>query len=144
MQYELNINKPDRQKAIDRFKKLLDEEATVELKKVVGRRSMDQNGWIHLLFTFYAIEYGYTKQEAKDLLKDECHFMSYKKIRNETGEEFIFRKQTSRLDKRECSEFIEWIYNYAGKNGFSLPSVEEYAANKSTYQELIRSCKSYL
>lgn len=144
MQFSLKQNVPDRNKAIERFKKLLEEECTIELKKVLGKRTLSQNDWIHVLITLYAIEYGYTMDESKNLLKSECPFMSYKKVRTDLEGELVFLKQTSKLDKKECSEFIEWIYDYAGKNGCHLPTVEEYVENKSEYQKLIRSCKNYL
>ena len=143
-EYNLKKNHKDRQKAIDRFKKLLDEEAFVDLTKRVPRRSLDQNGWLHLLFTFFAIDYGMTMEESKTFLKRECPFMTYKKIMKENGASVFFLKQTSRLDKKECSEFIEWIYTYSGQKGINLPDKEDYLANKEAYQKLIRSHRQYL
>lgn len=143
-EYNLGKNHKDRQRAIDRFKELLDQEKIVEIIVRKQRRSLDQNGWMHLLFTFYAIEFSLTMYEAKEHLKKTCPFMKYEKVITETGEQIVFFKQTSRLSMEDCSAFIEWIYDYAGTHGCHLPSKEEYVANKHMYQKLIRSHRQYL
>ncbi len=144
MQFQLKLNTSERQKAIDRFKKLLDEEATVELRKIVGTRTLSQNAWLHVLVTLYAIHFGLMREEAKTLLKRECPFMRYSKVIGEDQDEVVFLKQTSRLDKRELGEFIEWIYDHSAKEMCALPSLEQYKKNKSTYDQIIRSHKQYL
>ena len=144
MQFQLNINTGDREKAIERFKKLLDEEATIELKKIVGRRTLSQNAFLHILITIYAIHFGLMLEEAKVQLKRCCPFMRYSKLIGEDQVETVFLKQTSRLDKRELGEFIDWIYVHSSKENCYLPTIEEYKNDKSTYDSIIRSHRQYL
>jgi hypothetical protein len=144
MQYILTQDQPQRQKAIDRFKLLLDQEATVELKKVIGRRTLSQNAFLHVLITLYGINFGLKIEEAKVLLKRECPFMRYTKQIGEDREPVVFLKQTRDLDKRELGEFIEWIYTHAAQQMCPLPELEDYKANKPTFDAVIRSHRAYL
>lgn len=142
---EYNLSKPDQKKrSDDRYKALREKGAIIELREITGRRSLDQNGWLHMLITLYAIEFGHTMEEAKTILKRECHFMRYSKKTQEGGKEIQFLKQTSRLDTKECSEFIEWIYTFAGQNGCHLPTKDEYLERKGEYQAIMRSHRQYL
>lgn len=144
MEYSLKINTPERDKAVERFNKLLDQEANIELRKIQPKRTLSQNAWIHLLITLYAIEAGLTIEESKTYLKNQCHFMNYKKQVGEDSVEVLFLRPTSSLDVQECSEFIEWVYDYAGTNGISLPTKEDYIKNKAWFQKLLRTHKRYL
>jgi len=143
-EYNLKEGNPERLKARERFIKLMEEGAYVELRKIQPKRSLDQNGWLHIMFTLYAIEAALSLDEAKTFLKSQCHFMNYQKLVGEDQVQVIFFRQTSRLKVDECSEFIEWVYEFSGKNGIALPSKEEYVENKEWYQKLMRSHRAHL
>ncbi len=93
---------------------------------------------MHVLFSLFAIEFGYTIDEAKTHAKRNCQFMRYEK----GGE--IFLKRTRDLDKVEIMNFIEWYRNYSSQKGCYLPSSEEYLRNKYYYENEIDKFKPYL
>lgn len=143
MEYNLLIPSA-RAKAVARFKKLLDTNATIELKKVIERRTISQNSFLHVLISLYAVNFGLTLEEAKTFLKSECPFMTYKKYIEELEQERTFVRRTRDLNKQELGEFIEWIYEHSAQNMCPLPELEDYKANKSTFDTVIRSHRAYL
>lgn len=120
------------------FTKLIESESKIELKKIIKRRSLNLNRYLHVVITLFAIEYGYTLEEAKTLLKRLCGFMVYETKGNK------FLKQTSKLDNLECSQFVEWIRNYASQQGLYIPDAEEYKANQFNIDKEINNHKEYL
>ena len=69
------------QKDIDKFKFYFDKyskfEGVVELKKIHPKRSINQNSYLHVCISIFAIETGYTLDEMKEVLKRKCSFMRY-------------------------------------------------------------------
>lgn len=137
MQYNLAIDY-DRQKFKVAVNKYYEKQATVELKKTYNKRSLDQNAYLHVLFGLFAINFGYTLEESKHLIKVKCQLMHYEK----KGETFI--KSTASLDVMEMTNFIEWFRNYASQEGLYLPTPEEYRTNQLYIDEQIRHCNEYL
>ena len=96
----------DLSKTIDRnkFKEygefLLKKEYKTSLQKIIPKRTVQQNKYLHVCITIFAIEFGYTLEEAKTLLKRCCDFMRYEKNGNK------FLKKTSRLDSGELTKYI--------------------------------------
>lgn len=105
--------------------------AMVELKEKRGR-SLNQNAYLHLLLSAFALQYGYTLDEVKT-----CYF---KRIVNRdlfvrkkhddllgTDREYVI--STAKLTKEELSEAIERFRNWASNvAGIYIPSSEEYIA----------------
>lgn len=137
MFYDLSLEE-EREKFKSKVDDYTKKGLVVELKKVHKKRTLSQNSFIHVLFTLYGIEFGYTMEEAKTHLKRSCPFMRYEK----NGEWFL--KKTSAMSTEELSEFIEWIYNYTSGNGCYLPSSESYSNNIAYYSNIIESNKEYL
>lgn len=102
------------------------------------KRSASQNKYLHVCISIYAVEYGYTLEEAKTYLKRTCNFMVYEK----NGFKFI--KQTSQITSEELGQFITWIRNYAGMNGLYIPTAEEYNLNRHAIDMSIALQKQYL
>ena len=122
---KLDLNKElDRQKFETRTRYLLEKRKKVDLKEISSNRTPSQNKYVHVLFSLFGIEFGYTLEESKTHAKRKCQFMHYEK----NGEKFL--KKTSKLDKVEMTKFIEWFRNYAGMKGCYLPSSEEYLREK--------------
>jgi len=117
---------------------LLNKEHQVQLQKIISKRTIQQNKYLHVCITLFAIEFGYTLEESKTLLKRLCDFMKYKKNGNK------FLKKTSLLDSSELTKFIEWIRNYAGVNGLYIPTSEEYISNRFEIDKEIEKSKQYL
>ena len=137
MQLDLS-NPTEVKKAEIYFSKLIEGKNKIELKKLIQKRSLNLNSYLHVVITLFAIEYGYTLDEAKTLLKRLCGFMIYET----KGTKFL--KQTSKLDNLECSKFVEWIRNYASQQGLYIPDAEEYKTNKFTIDKEINNHKQYL
>ena len=117
---------------------LLNKEHQVQLQKIISKRTIQQNKYLHVCITLFAIEFGYTLDEAKTLLKRSCDFMMYEKNNNK------FLHKTSLLDINDLTKFIEWIRNYAGVNGLYIPTSEEYISNRFEIDREIEKSKQYL
>jgi hypothetical protein len=135
--FDLNVESEiaDFKKNVDGF---LNKRIRVELKKVYNRRTLNQNSFLHVLITLFGIEFGYTVDEAKTILKRNCPFMRYEK----KGSWFL--KKTSDMTTEELANFIDWIYNYSSKNGFVLPTLEEYSNYHQKYEKEIKSNMVYM
>ena len=121
-------NSLDKNKAETYFNKLLDTQKKIELKEIKAKRSIKHNAYLHVCITLFAIEFGYTIEEAKTLLKRDCEFMRYEK----NG--IVFLKATRKMLSDELSKFIEWIRNYSSKQGCYIPTSEEYKENHYSTQ----------
>lgn len=134
-----DLSKQDEQRNAEfYFAKLIKENALIDLSKAKRKRSVTINRYLHVVISLFAIEFGYTLEEAKTLLKRKCEFMVYEK------RGMLFLKKTSNLDNLECSEFIEWIRNYASQNGLYIPDADEYKANSYNIDREISRNKKYL
>lgn len=137
MKYNLS-NNLDKKSAIARFKRLLDTGCTISLTKKVKKRTIKQNSYLHVLFSIWAIEYGYTLEEGKTEVKFNCPFGTYEKKGR------LFPVSTSKMDTVELTAFIEWFRNWSSKNGLYLLSSEEYLIEKSRIDREINQAKQYL
>ena len=136
---KLDLSKTlERKKAKVYFDKLLLQNKKIELKVVQPNRSISQNSYLHVVISLYAINFGYTLNEAKTYLKRLCEFMVYEK----NGIKYL--KETSKMNSKELSEFINWIRNYASLNGLYIPTAEEYKENKFSIDKEINNHKTYL
>jgi len=131
-------NELELKKANAYYKKLVDSKSKFELRKIIPKRSISLNSYLHVCISIYAIEYGYTLEEAKTYLKRICPFMVYEK----SGQKFL--KETSKMNNLECSDFVEWIRNYSAQNGLYIPEAEEYRLNKYEIDKQIDNHKNYL
>ena len=131
-------NNLDINKARTYLDKLIDDKSKCKMTKPREVRSIKQNSYLHVVITLYAIEFGYTLNEAKTDLKRLCDFMIYEK--NETK----YLKETKKMDSKELTQFIEWIRNYASLNGLYIPTSEEYLTNKHSIDNEIEKFKTYL
>ena len=135
----LNLsNNQDFKKAETYFYKLAESESKIELRKIIPKRSISLNSYLHVCISLFAVEFGYTLDESKTLLKRLCSFMIYEK----NGLKFL--KKTSKLDDLECSKFVEFIRNYASQQGLYIPDADEYLTNKFNIDKEINKNKEYL
>lgn len=101
-------------------------------------RSTRQNRYLHSIIAIYAIETGYTLEEMKKVLKEDCHFMMYEK----NGREFP--KSSAGLDTKEMTDWISWIRNSAGVNRIYLPTADEFHLNYAEIEKTIERNKTFL
>ena len=118
--------------------KVLNKECIVEMKEKRPVRTTQQNRYLHALISLYAIEVGNTLREMKTDLKRGCDFMNYEK----NGERYTLG--SSDLDTKQMTEWITWIKNHAGMNGFWLPSPEEWSKHWPEFENKINEHKRYL
>ena len=114
----------ERKVLFENLRKLIKSGCIVELKQVRKRRSIDQNSYLHVCITLYAIHFGYTIDEAKTLLKRLCNFMVYEK----NGQKFL--KRTRDLDTKEMTTFIDFIRTHASIEGCHIPTSDQYLTEK--------------
>jgi hypothetical protein len=132
-----DLSKPyDANKFKARLKTLKDKK--VELTEIREKRTLTQNSYLHVCISIFAIEFGYTLDEAKTLLKRNCSFMVYEK----NGDKFL--KRTRGMDSKELTDFIDWIRDYSGMQGCYIPTPDEYRQNKRQIDDHISSHKRYL
>ena len=112
------------------FKKLLDDKAKIELKKIPAKRTISQNSYVHKLFTLWGSEYGLTTEEAKITVK---RALGYTYMKN--GQEYF--TQTSGMDTKELTEFIDKFRTWASHNGCYLPSADEFGMNYAYYESMV-------
>ena len=128
----------DLNKAKVRFEYLCEKQKIIELTASRKPRSINQNSYLHVVITLYAIEYGYTLNEAKTDLKRMCGFMTYEKNNSR------YLKETKKMNSLELTEFIDWIRNFASQNGLYIPTSDEYKENKFSIDNEIGKFKEYL
>ena len=121
-----------------RCKQLKEQGKEVELVSKQKKRTISLNSFLHVVITLFAINFGYSIEEAKTLLKRMCFFMVYEK----KGIKFL--KRTRDLDNLECSKFVEWIRNYSAKNGYYILDAEEYKKKSYAIDSEINKHKEYL
>jgi len=137
MIYDL-ANNEDKNKAAYKFKQLAEDGKVIELTEKRKKRSVNQNAYLHVCITLFAIDVGYTLEESKTVLKRECSFMRYTKDGN------VFLKRTRDLDTKELTDFIEFIIDFAGVQGISIPTSEEYILNHIQIDQEIQRQKNFL
>lgn len=127
----------DRKQAIFRFRQLLADRKTFRLEAVRTVRTVKQNSYLHVLFNLYGIEFGWTLEEAKRLIKKRLGY-SYKK----NGE--IFLVETSKMNTKEMSVFIDKFLILASNDGCYLPTAREYKKSIHWYHREIKKFEKYL
>lgn len=128
----------DVQKFDFRINQLKEKNAKVELKEKRLKRTLNQNSYLHVCISIFAIEIGNTLEEMKTDLKRECSFMMYEKNRNK------YLRSSSDLNTKEMTDWIEWIKNKAGVNSIFIPSADDYQRNWVEIEKEIQSHKQYL
>lgn len=136
---KFDTSKPfDKNKAETRFKVLLEKGAKIELSEIKTKRSLSQNSYLHVVISLCAIEFGNNLDEMKTDLKRACEFMRYEK----NGKSYL--KRTRDMDSKELTEFIEWIIDFAGKEGLYIPSSDDYLMHRFEIDREIERNKQYL
>ena len=134
MKYNLK-NEIESEQFNEKVKYLLNKQKHVELKEIRKKRSLNQNAYLHLIFTFIGSEIGYTMEETKHIFK--LKYLSYEK------NNYKFAGHTSKLNTKEMTIFIEQIRNYSSiELGIYVPSPDE--KNKLDWlQEQMQQFKIY-
>lgn len=92
-------------------------------KNIVGRRSNNQNAYFHHIIGLRIKTTGNTFNDEKTYLKME-HGYYQEKIIN--GKTMIVYDETSQMDKRTMSEFIDKVYMQTISEGINVLTPQEY------------------
>jgi len=115
----------------------------VELLVVREERTIKQNRYLHLLVSFFALEYGetlsYVKEELfKKTVNPDIFRSEY--VNRSTGEVRTEWRSTANLDTREMAQAIDTFRNWAADEaGIYLPEANE----KKTLIRIERETKKY-
>lgn len=91
----------------------------------IESKSNSQNAYLHLLFGLIADKSGYTAGQVKILMKEHCNL--YEDFCNKkTGESYRIYRSVADMTKKECSEFIDAVYNFAVYYDIKVLTPEEY------------------
>ena len=128
---KLNLSKSDEaNKAEVYFAKLLSDGSKIELKKISPPRTIKMNSYVHVLFQLWGNHFGYSLDEAKQIVKRS---LSYYYQKNNT----LFLRKTSEMNSRDLSEFIDRFRNWSASEGCYLPTSEEYLLRHFDYSQEI-------
>ncbi len=128
---KLNLSKSDEaNKAEVYFAKLLSDGSKIELKKISPPRTIKMNSYVHVLFQLWGNHFGYSLDEAKQVVKRS---LSYYYQKNNT----LFLRKTSEMNSRDLSEFIDRFRNWSASEGCYLPTSEEYLLRHFDYSQEI-------
>ena len=114
------------------FAKLVKDQSGIELKKIHKKRTNQQNRYVHALFSLFGMEYGYSTEEAKTLIKRELGY-TYEK------NDHIFLEHTSDMDTKKLTEFIDRFRNFSSSTGLYLPTADEFQEN---YVEILKQVEA--
>lgn len=129
---DLNID-AEKSRAETYFNKLVSDGSKVELKKIPKKRTINQNSYLHKLFTLAGSNWGYSTEEMKIVVKRKLGYVYTKE-----GQEFYGK--TSEMDTKELTVFIDRFRNWSSSEGYYLPSSDEMGTNWEYYaKEIERS-----
>lgn len=115
-------------KAREYLDKLISEGSEFEIKKKAGKRSLSQNSYLHLLLSWFSIEYGESVEYVKDnYFKRLCNREIFVEVIDDKylGKAERLRSSAS-LDSREMTIAIDRFRNWSSSEaGIYLPSPNE-------------------
>lgn len=122
----------DKQKAITRFKFLLEKGKKIDLKEKKGKKSLSSNNYAHLIMSWFALEIGetldYVKREVFKKIVNSDLF-TYERLNRVTGELRDDLRSFADLDQGETNVSIDRFRNYASKEfGIYLPDSSDLVA----------------
>tara|TARA_R110002012_G_scaffold190633_1_gene358227 strand:- start:33123 stop:33566 length:444 start_codon:yes stop_codon:yes gene_type:complete len=147
MIYDSNIEL-DKNRAKERLEWLIAKGKQFEIKEKRQRRSIAQNSYLHLILTWYAIEYG----ESVEFVKQEVfkkhingHIFKSEFVNRKTGEMREDWRSTASLDSAELTSAIDRFRNYSSKEaGIYLPTPDDMHLIQQMEREISKYDKQYL
>ena len=128
---KLNLSiESDANKARVYFDKLIKDGSKIELKKISPKRTINQNSYVHALFQLWGSHFGYSMDEAKQVVKTELGY-TYEKEYN------TFLHKTSEMNTKELTELIDRFRNWSASEGCYLPSADEFKLRYFDYSQEI-------
>lgn len=133
----------DIHRARSRLEYLIEKGKTFEIIEKKPKRSLSQNNYLHLILSFFALEYGETLEYVKqEIFKKQVNREIFKTeyINPKTGEVREAWRSTSSLDTKEMTLAIDRFRNFSSKEaGIYLPAPEDMVY----LNEIEREIKKY-
>ncbi|MHA7823659.1 hypothetical protein ACVVIH_12925 [Chryseobacterium arthrosphaerae] len=118
-----------KKKAISRIKHLLEKNAKIEVLEKKNKRTYSQNNYLHLILSYYAIEYGETMEYVKQIIFKQWvneDLFKTEFVNKKTGEVREAWRSTGDLNTKEMSQATERFRNYSVKSlGLYIPEPKD-------------------
>jgi len=115
----------DRKRAVERINYFLKKGKIFELTEKRERRSLSQNNYMHLIFSWYALDQGETAEYVKQhIFKRQINrdLFETEYVNRMTGEMRVDWKSTKDLDTKQMTIAIDRFRNHASKElGLYIP-----------------------
>ena len=118
-----DLKKPMRRAQFERYvKQLLDSDAFVELKKITDR-SLSQNSYLHLILSYYGVEFGYSLNYVKQVIFKELVNPSIFIVdkMSKDGELYKDILSSAVVSMADLALSIDRFKNHSAKGGLRLP-----------------------
>lgn len=124
-----DASKPlDQQRAKDKLEYLINNGKVFDLTEKMPIRSLSQNRYMHLIFSWFALETGYTTEEVKqDIFKKTVNPQIFYDGEKEGLVTIRRWRSTSKLDSKELTTAINRFRNYSSQAGIYLPEPNDLA-----------------
>lgn len=137
----------EKEKAKSKFEYLINKGKVLELKEKKATRSLSQNNYLHLIFSWYSIETGmppeYVKQTIFKQIVNPNTFRS-EAVNKITGECVEVWRSTADLDTKEMTTCIDRFRDHSSQElGIYLPAPDDMVLLRQMEQEL-ENQKQYL
>lgn len=143
MSIYIATNELDIHRARSRLEYLIEKGKTFEIIEKKPKRSLSQNNYLHLILSFFALEYGETLEYVKqEIFKKQVNREIFKTeyINPKTGEVREAWRSTGSLDTKEMTLAIDRFRNFSSKEaGIYLPAPEDMVY----LNEIEREIKKY-
>lgn len=135
----------DRKRAVSRIEHFLKKGKTFELTEKKERRTIRQNAYLHLLFSWFAIETGYTAEEVKqEIFKKIVNPQTFYEGEHGKLVKIERWRSTADLDTGELNLCIERFRDYSSREaGIYLPEPKDMALLQEIEKQ-IENHKQYL
>ncbi len=145
MIYRTNIP-IEKQNAIERFKYLIGKGKRIELTEKKKKRSIAQNSYVHLIFGWFALEFGYTLEEVKqEIFKKEVNPDIFYDGDKEGIVTIPKWRSTASLKTDEMTLAIDRFRDFSAQHGCYLPEPKDLNWLETIENELSKhTSKQYL
>ena len=141
-----DLSKPMRRAQFERRSDSLKERGRfVELKELTAR-SLKQNNYLHLILSYYGLEFGYSLSYVKRnifkmIVNPQIFFVD--RVNEKSGEVYRDIRSSADLSKEETCVAIDRFKDHSAQGGLVLPDPDNIIYLKEIMEE-IESAKRYL
>ena len=135
-----------KEKAIERFQWLLSNGKRIELKEKKAKRSISQNAYLHLVMSWFGLEFGYTLEEVKqEIFKKAVNPEIFYEGEKDGIVKIERWRSTADLNTGEMTTAIDRFRDFSAKHGCYLPEPKDLSYLEEIENELSKhTSKQYL